>query len=314
MPALPQLSIVIPTFNTATMTLACCRAAMEAAPPGCEVIVVDDGSTDGTTELLTIEMPDVRVVRLDENRRFAAAANSGVATARAELILLLNSDTLIGRGAPAAIIEAFAGDPLLGIAGASLVNADGTPQWSGGAIPTLPWLLVMISGCARFLPRRAHRAGGEIGWVSGAAMAFRRETWKVAGPFNESYGFYAQDLELCARARAHGWHVRLIEAARVVHDGGATMRHWRRVTELKHDPTLLWLDLLRWGRAHYGPIWGAAAVPLMSAAAILRIAARRTAELFLRDEARERSRAVTDLYASALRQLGRTSSDSGQHR
>ncbi|HEX3067395.1 MAG TPA: glycosyltransferase, partial [Thermoanaerobaculia bacterium] len=139
-------SIVIPTFNTAAMTLACCRAALAAIPAASEVIVVDDGSTDGTHELLRAEVPEVQIVRLDVNRRFAAAANAGVAASKGAIILLLNSDTRIDGDAPGKILEAFAGDAKLGVAGAQLIDADGTPQWSGGPQPTLLWMAVMVSG------------------------------------------------------------------------------------------------------------------------------------------------------------------------
>lgn len=264
------LSIVIPTFNTGAMTLRCCRAALAALPDDGEVIVVDDGSTDGTLELLSAEVPEVRVVRLETNRRFAGAANAGVAAARGRIVLLLNSDALVDAGALTALLDAFARDARLGVAGARLLNRDGSPQWSGGALPTLLWVLVMVSGWARFLPRRVRRpSGGEVGWVSGAAMAFRREVWEVAGPLNETYRFYAQDLEFCARAGAAGWRVRVVEDARVVHEGGTTMRSWRGV-DLPHDPALLWPDVLQWGRAHHGRAWGAVAWGVMCVAALLR--------------------------------------------
>jgi GT2 family glycosyltransferase len=285
------------------MTLACCRAALAAETPDSEVIVVDDGSTDGTCELLRAEVPEVQIVRLDINRRFSAAANAGVASAKGAIILLLNSDTRIDRDAPAKLLAAFADNAKLGVAGAQLIDADGAPQWSGGPQPTLLWMAVMVSGIARILPRRKRTRGGDVGWVSGAAMAFRREVWNDAGPFNETYRFYAQDLELCVRARTHGWRVRVVEDARVVHDGGATLRRARDVADLPHDPSLLWLDLLSWGRAHYGRGWAWAARGLMSVAAALRIIGRTLRELFLRGASRHASRSTTRVYAAALRQL-----------
>ena len=298
-----ELSIVIPTFNTAGMTLACCRAAVAAAPPGSEVIVVDDGSTDGTCDLLRNEVPGVRVVRLDTNRRFSAAVNAGVAATQGQIILLLNSDALLDSDAPAKFLDAFAADAQLGIAGARLVNGDGTPQWSGGPQPTLLWMAVMASGIAPILPRRKRASGGDVGWVSGAAMAMRRAAWNDAGPLNEHYRFYAQDLELCVRARSRGWRVRVIEEARVVHEGGQTLRRWRSVGPLPHDPAMLWLDLLSWGRAQNGTLWAGSARALMCVAASLRILARSLGELFLRSEARRVSRSTTAVYAAALRQL-----------
>jgi GT2 family glycosyltransferase len=298
------LSIVVPTFNTAAMTLATCRTALDTAPPSTELIVADDASTDNTRELFAAELPNVRVVRLDENRRFAAAANAGVAVARGAIILLLNSDAVVERDSLRALLAAFDAEPSLGIAGARLLNEDGTPQWSGGPVPTLAWLTVLAGGFASFLPRRRRAIGGaQHAWVSGAAMAFRRGVFDVAGPLREHYRFYAQDMDFCLRARAAGWNVRVVEEARVVHGGGVTVRQWRDVDELPHDPALLWPDLLTWGREHHGVAWSTTARLLMIAAALIRITSRRLREALLRGDARARSRSTTAAYVAALRQL-----------
>jgi len=247
-----NLSVVIPTFDTAAMTLRCCRAVLGAF----EVIVVDDGSRDGTAELLARAAPQVRVIRLEANRGFAVAANRGVSEANGEGILLLNSDAIVEPGALNAFAEAFANDPKLGIAGARLLNEDGTPQWSGGATPTLAWIIAAVTGLGRFA-RIFRRKGNEqirdVDWVSGAAMAFRREVWRDAGPLSERYRFYCQDLEFCLRGRAAGWTVRIVDDARVTHGHGRTIApgHPRR-----HDPAKLRDDLLTWGTAHYGKAWG----------------------------------------------------------
>ena len=241
---MPRLSIVIPTFNTAPMTLACCRAALASMPDGAEVIVVDDGSTDGTAELLP---SGVTVVRLDVNRGFAVAANRGVAAATGDVILLLNSDAIVQPGALQALLDAFEHDLRLGVAGARLLNEDGTPQWSGGRTPTLVWMLAAVTGLGRFA-RWFRRGNGtpRIEWVSGAAMAFRREVWRDAGPLNENFRFYCQDIELCLDAAKHGWDVRIVEDARVVHGLGKTIGNARHT---------LRADLLTWGRSHYGRAW-----------------------------------------------------------
>lgn len=243
---LPRLSVVIPTFDTASMTLGCCRAVMESMPESTEVIVVDDGSTDGTASMMPTE---VRVVRLDANRGFATAANRGVAEASGEIILLLNSDAIVQAGALQAFVDAFANDARLGVAGAQLLNEDGTPQWSAGRTPTLAWMIAAVSGLGRLLrgvrTSRPHRV--LIDWVSGAAMAFRREVWTAAGPLNEHYLFYCQDIDFCLRASNAGWNVRVIDEARVIHGLGKTIGGQNRET--------LRRDLLTWGKSHYGRAW-----------------------------------------------------------
>lgn len=276
-----MISVVIPTFNTAELTLSACRSVLDAD----EVIVVDDASTDGTAELLAREAPDVRVIRLPSNVRFAGAANAGIAAARGELVLLLNSDARVEPGAVAALRDAFTNDARLGIAGAQLINLDGSPQWSGGRLPTLAWLTVLAGGFARFRPRRRSSSAPNVDWVSGAAMMFRRELWDAIGPLRDHYLFYAQDLDFCTRAHDAGWRVRIVEHARVVHEGGATVREWRGVAQ---DPAMLWLDLLTWAREHRGRVWAGVARMLMIVAACVR--------LLLPGESKS-------AYVAALRQL-----------
>jgi GT2 family glycosyltransferase len=259
------LSVVIPTYNTAAMTLRCVRA-VEAD----EILVVDDASTDDTAALLR------PAIRMERNSGFAAAANRGVAAARGDIILLLNSDAIVQPGAIAALVNAF-DDPRVGVAGAQLWNEDGSPQWSGGPAPTLLWLLAVVSGIGplvgRLRRRRAPRSGA-VEWVSGAAMAFRAAVWREAGPLDERFRFYGQDLELCVRARAAGWEVRVVPEARVVHAQGATIAGG---SVLHHDPAKLWPDLFDWGRARHG--WGAFAKATLVTAGFLRALVTRDAAI-----------------------------------
>ena len=108
----------------------------------------------------------------------------------------------------------------------------------------------------------------DVDWVSGAAIVFRREVWRAAGPLNERYLFYCQDLEFCVRARSAGWRVRIARSARVTHGIGKTIA---RAGELNHDPELLWTDLLAWGRSHYGRRWAKSARIALLAAGWARI-------------------------------------------
>jgi len=295
---MPDLSVVIPTFNTAPMTLRCCRAVLASMPLSTEVIVADDGSSDGTAEILGREVPGVTVVRWESNRGFAPAANRGAGAAHGRIILLLNSDAVVKEGTLDAIVAAFDSDPTLGVAGARLMNEDGTAQWSGGRTPTLPWMIGVVSGAGRFAHffrsrhrqeclchidpaergKHRHSCLCDVDWVSGAAMAVRREVWDAAGPLDERFRFYCQDIELCLRARKAGWRVAVVENARVVHAIGGTVAGNEA---LRHDPERLWPDLLDWGALHYGRRWSAAARIVLVSVAWMRIVLSR---LFRREE------------------------------
>ncbi|HKR65184.1 MAG TPA: glycosyltransferase [Thermoanaerobaculia bacterium] len=258
-----SLSVIIPTFNTASMTLRCCRAVLADMPANTEVIVVDDGSRDETAELLAREVPAVRVVRLEVNRGFATAANAGGGVAGGRVVVLLNSDAIVERGALGAFVRAFENDPKLGVAGARLLNEDGTPQWSGGQTPTLAWMIGAVSGLGRFAKvfRRMKPSVGDVDWVSGAAMAFRREVWDEVGPLSERFLFYCQDIDFCLEACERGWDVRIVEDARVTHGLGRTIG-------ARND--LKCADLLTWGEARYGRTWARFARVMLATAAALR--------------------------------------------
>lgn len=244
---------------------------------------MDDGSQDGTTDAVARQYPRTRVVRHDTPRGFTASANAGLHLASNPLVLLLNSDTEVSRDAVGALTHAFAADARLGIAGAQLLYPDGSGQWSGGGAPTLAWLFAESSGVARAL---AHVPGyrvvrpleatsnREVDWVTGAAMAIRREVWTVVGPFDEAFRLYAQDLDFCLRARERGWHVRIIAASRIVHHHGMTISRVSGGPGRQH-PHALWTDLIRWADKHRGAAYARRASAVIAAGARLRLIARR---------------------------------------
>lgn len=289
----PMLSVVIPTFDTGGMTLRCCASVMAALPDGGEVIVSDDGSQDATSARISERFPSVRIVRSETNGGFAKAANRGVEAARGDLLLLLNSDTLVPAGALDAIVSAFERTPTLGVAAPRLVDQTGEPQWSSGRTPTLFWLIVMVSGAASFTSGfrgKGKEQEGDVDWVTGAAMAIRRAAWDAAGPLREDFRFYAQDLDFCVRARKCGWRVQLLDGIPITHLHGATVAAG---SALPYSPELLWSDLLTWGRGEYGEAWARRARRAMSLAARARLSVRRGMEMVPGTESR---RAVTMLY------------------
>lgn len=287
---LMSLSVVIPTHNTRDLTLRCVET-LEAEGTALEIVVVDDGSIeggDGTAEALAEAHPGVQVLRQSPAGGFTRAANLGLARARGEILLLLNSDTEVPPGAFPPLFAAFDRDPELGVAGAALHYPDGSPQWSGGRAPSLLWLFGLTSGLPRLLARlpRYRRvkpvgaAPGSVDWVTGAALAMRRQVWEQVGPLDEGFRFYAQDLDLCLRARAAGWKVELLPDFRVMHHHGATIgrdpNSWGR-----QNAELLWVDLLRWARRSRGGSWGRKAALAMRAGAALRLLGRGLAGAFV---------------------------------
>ena len=254
-PAQSAVSLVIPTRDTRELTLRCLESIRSQAGVAAEVVVVDDASRDGTAEAVAARFPEARLLRNEAPGGFTASINRGLETARGDVLVALNSDTELLPGALEALLARFAEHPRLGVAGGRLVYPDGSPQWSGGGAPGpfwlfglasgLPALLARIPGWRRLRPVAGTRASATVDWVTGAALAMRREVWEQVGPFDARYRFYAQDLDLCLKARSHGWAIEVVPGFGVVHHHGATVGKRHGAVECQ-DPELLWTDLARW--------------------------------------------------------------------
>jgi N-acetylglucosaminyl-diphospho-decaprenol L-rhamnosyltransferase len=318
----PPLSIVIPTHDTRELTLRCLgslREARRGGPEGIEIVLVDDASRDGTAAAAAAAHPEVTILRNDEPAGFTRAANRGLAAARGDVLLLLNSDTEVDRPGLEALLDAFAADPRLGAAGAALHYPDGSPQWSGGREPTLLWFFGLASGLPALLgrlplyrrlrppgaaPGRGDR-GGRVDWVTGAALAIRREAWEAAGPLDEGFRFYAQDLDYCLRLRQGGWRVALLPGFRVLHHHGATIGRDPGARRRQH-PELLWSDLLRWAGKHKGEGWARRAALAFQAGGRLRLLGRALAAPTLPRERRAEWREDGEPFRKAVRSVGQT--------
>jgi len=319
-----RLSLVVPTRDTREVTLRCLESAAPLIADGAELVLVDDGSRDGTAEAVRARFPAARVLVNDEQRRFGGSANRGLAEGSREILLLLNSDTEVDPRTVPAVVAAFDREPRLGAAGAELRNADGTPQWSAGAAPTRPWLFAMATGVPDLMGswpayRRLRPVGSaerpRVDWVSGAALAVRRAAWEECGPFDEGFGFYGQDVDFCLRLGDAGWNVRVLPGWFVTHLGGATIGSREGATGGRH-PGLLWTDLLLLGEKRYGTAWARSAARLMRLGASLRLAGRalvlpvvprsRRPAFEAGTEAHRRARAALAAWSpeAALRQAG----------
>jgi GT2 family glycosyltransferase len=306
-----RISVVIPTHETRELTSRCVASIAAPGAEEMEVIVVDDGSRDGTADEIARRFPWVRISRNEAPEGFTRAANRGMGAATGGLLFLLNSDTEVEPGGWPVLAAAFRREPRLGIAGATLHYPDSRPQWSGGRAPTLPWLFALASGLpplldrlptARTLRPVSGTAGRRVDWVTGAAMAIRREAWDEVGPLDPGFRQYCQDLDLCTRAGEAGWAVAVVAGLRVIHHHGATIGRGPGAAG-RQNPELLWGDLLRWGRKHRGPRWTARAVRALQLGGVLRLAGRRLGALERFGDARRAWRSDSLAYRRALASL-----------
>jgi GT2 family glycosyltransferase len=260
-----------------------CLESIRDAAGDSELIVVDDASSDGTADQVRRRFPGADLLINDEQAGFTRSANRGLSAAGGEVLLLLNSDTEITAPGVSTLRAAFRNDVKLGIAGAELRYPDGSDQWAAGEEPTPLWLLGQASGLPALLGRlpgyrRIKRPGLDarmpVDWVSGAAMAFRRDAWQQVGPLDEDYLFYCQDLDICCAARDAGWRVTVVPGFVVTHHHGATISA-SGGSAAPYHPELMWRDLVRFAGKRGGPESARTAATALRRGARLRLLGRR---------------------------------------
>jgi GT2 family glycosyltransferase len=215
MSALVRASVVVPVHNRAGLTRRCLERVLADLPQGCEVIVVDDASTDATPQPAAELGEAVRAVRLEENRGFAGACNAGAEAAGGEWLVFLNNDTQPEPGWLAALLDYAGANPTAEVVGAKLLYPGGEVQHAGIAIGQDGYphnLYVGFPGDhpATVRPRRLQA-------VTGACMAVRRATFQRLGGFDPAYLNSMEDVDFCLRIGEAGGEVHYCPAAIVVH-------------------------------------------------------------------------------------------------
>ena len=272
------LSVVIVSWNTRALLNACLlaveQAACAAAPLAVEVIVVDNGSTDGSVELVRTRFLGVRLIENAENAGFAQANNQGIAAATGEALLLLNSDAFLPRGALADMARFLDEHPQAGAVGCRLLNLDGSFQASYARFPTLWSEVSLMAGLAQRLigphapspsplpGERAHR----VDWVAGAAILARRAALLTVGGFDPGFFMYSEETDLCRRLWQGGRQVWYAPEIAVFHVGGGSTR--RRRTE---NYVQLYRSKVRYFHLAYGPRAAAGLRRSLLATATLRL-------------------------------------------
>jgi GT2 family glycosyltransferase len=240
----PALSIVIPTYNGIEHLRHCLTSVRRHAPPGTQVLVVDDASTDGTREWLRREHPSVEAVALPANGGFCAAVNAGVARARGRVVELLNNDTEVCAGWAQAVLPHFA-DPRVGSV-APLVTFFDHPDVidsAGVEYHICGWAKNRLYG----LPLSGRRLSArEVFGPSASSGFYRREALSRAGALLPEYGAYYEDVDLAFRLRWAGYRCVFEPASRVLHKESASYRKQREhVVWLlaRNEELVYWINL-----------------------------------------------------------------------
>ena len=217
----PQASIVVPVYDQLDRTRRCLQSlAVTCGRHTFEVIVVDDGSTDGTSQWLA-ECTNVRVRRMPANAGFIAACNAGADIARGKYLVFLNNDTEVRQGWLDALLDCFDRVTDCGLVGAKLIGADGRLQEAGAIVFSDGKALNYGRGERPSDPRYDFLR--ETDYCSGACIALTAELFRRLGGFDARYApAYYEDADLAFAVRAAGYRVIYQPRAEVVHSEGGT--------------------------------------------------------------------------------------------
>lgn len=258
----PTLSVVVLSWNTRQLTLAC-LAALHAEKPthSREVIVVDNGSEDGSADAVAGAYPDVRVIRNEDNRLYAAGNNQGAAVASGAFVVTLNSDTEVRSGALDLLVDFLRANPSYGAVAPRLSDPDGSVQRACMRFPTLATALCFDSWFGTFWPGRRivaryvmedfdHLESRDVDQPPGAVCMLRAEDWRALDGFDEDLALFYNDVDLCLRIHARGQKIRYLASAEVMHHRGASTKNFAKMLVIWHR------NRLTYYRKHYGRLGG----------------------------------------------------------
>ena len=232
--AAARAACVVVTYDALPWIEQCLESVAEV-----DTVVVDNGSGDGTVDVVRERFPAVRVIE-SENRGLSAGWNTGIRATASEHVLLLNADAWLLDGALSALVAAADRHPRAAAIGPRLENTDGTLQRSVRGYPTAWRLATEYLYLRKLAPRSRplnafygagfdHAREREVEWLMGACLLVRRAVFDEVGPFDERYFLFSEEVDWMRRAADRGWSVVFTPDARCVHVGGAAHggRHFR---------------------------------------------------------------------------------------
>lgn len=210
-------TVVIPNYN-GMQYIEDCLASLEGEPA--VVILVDNGSTDGSRELVEDKFPDVRIIALEQNQGFCRAVNLGVEASETTYVILLNNDTRVEKGFVRALERALERDKRICAGSAQMVNLRHPEQIddAGDYYCALGWAFA----AGKDKPREGYRRPREIFSACGGACIYRREVYLQIGMLDENHFAYLEDVDLGYRARLFGYRSLYVPEAVVYHAGSAS--------------------------------------------------------------------------------------------
>jgi len=229
-----DMSIVLVCWNNKAYLDPCLKSLYEGGfKSSFDVVVVDNGSTDGSQQMLAEKYPDVMLIQNEGNVGLGKASNQGIEATNGRYILLLNNDTLVNGPALDVLVEYLDAHPEAGATAGKLLNPDGSFQSGFAPFSTLleEFLIVTHIGEILWTGYPSHGDSNEIketGWMSSACLLVRRAALDQIGLLDEGYFIYGDEADLQYRLNKAGWKVVFLPSSSIIHFGGRSMDRWKR--------------------------------------------------------------------------------------
>jgi len=238
-----DVSVIIVNWNTKDLLLNCITSVYDTGGGvEYEVIVVDNGSSDGSGQAVKETFPQVTFIQNAENRGFAKANNQALSVATGRYVLLLNSDAMLTKGALKGLLDFMDKTPRAGIAACQYLNRDGSRQNSFDNFPTLATELLNKALLRMVFPQKypskkqEYYEPIEVESVIGACMMVRAEAMKQVGALDEDYFFFMEETDWCFRMQKAGWKIFHLPQIKVYHLQGQSK---------EKNPAKAWIEYYR---------------------------------------------------------------------
>ena len=252
-------TIVIVSYNC-RQALQTCLLTLTSGGDSPPILIVDNASTDGTTEMIARDFPTIQLLQNTKNHGFAAGCNQGIRACASDFILLLNPDTMLRPATLRKLTDTMRAHPDIGACGPRVLNTDGTLQPSCRRFPTLGAMVCDELGLGRLFPHSRRLAKYRMnGWhhdetrqvdqLMGSCLLLRRAALEHIGLLDERFFLYFEEVDLCQRLYQTGWRVVFVADVTVTHLGGESSK-----TDPRNSLGHRYSSLFAFYRKHY-PRW-----------------------------------------------------------
>lgn len=250
---IPDMSIILVGWNNKSYLEPCLRSLYEGDLHFTyDVIVVDNGSTDGSQAMLRELFPEVKIIQNDSNVGLGKASNQGIDATQGRYVMLLNNDTLVNAPSFNAMVEFLEANPKAGGVGGRLLNPDGSLQAGINKFPSLAEEFLISTRLGNLIwsgypDRSGPDKVQEVDWIGSACVLLRRAALDEVGLLDESYFIYGDEADLQYRLQKAGWGIYYLPNVTTIHYGGRSMNRWSRRKMVYRGKMLFF-------QKNYGPI------------------------------------------------------------